>query len=94
MAKHRPRGYLGRGLNWEHSAKIFSKCSMKMRTLVDSRRLAVRTARIGTVRSRAVRRRTTVPSLTSAAKSRAGAVFVVTFAVAIAVALPQSRQRT
>jgi pimeloyl-ACP methyl ester carboxylesterase len=36
---------------------------MKMRTLVDSRRLAGRTARIGTVRSKAVRRRTTVPSL-------------------------------
>src|ERR1700687_2250203 len=46
---------------------------MKMRTLVDIRRLAGRTARIGTVRSKAVRRRRTVPSLSSAAKSHAGA---------------------
>src|ERR1700730_9557290 len=63
----------GRGLNWEQSAKVFSRCSMKMRTLVDIRRLAGRTARIGTVRSYGVRRRTTVPSLSSAAKSHAGA---------------------
>jgi len=63
----------GRGLNWEQTAKVFSRCSMKMRTLVDSLRLAGHTARIGTVRSNAVRRRTTVPSLTSAAKSHAGA---------------------
>jgi AcrR family transcriptional regulator len=61
------------GLNWEQSAKVFSRCSMKMRTLVDSRRLAGRTARIGTVRSKGVRRRTTVPSLSSAANSHAGA---------------------
>jgi hypothetical protein len=46
---------------------------MKMRTLVDIRRLAGRTARIGTVRSKGVRSRTTVPSLSSAAKSHAGA---------------------
>jgi|GEM_PF-6807364 hypothetical protein len=32
-------------------------CSMKIRTLVDIRRLAGRTARIGTVRSKGVRRR-------------------------------------
>src|SRR5258708_19098628 len=44
-----------------------------MRTLVDRRRLAGRTARIGTVCSKAVRRRMTVPSLNSAAKSHAGA---------------------
>jgi hypothetical protein len=47
--------------------------SMKMRTLADTRRLAGRSARIGTVRSKAVRRRTTVPSLSSAAKNHAGA---------------------
>lgn len=64
---------LGRGLNCEHSAKVFSRCWMKMPTLVDVRRLAGRTARIGTVRSKAVRRRMTVPSLSSAAKSHAGA---------------------
>ena len=46
---------------------------MKMRTLVDIRRLAGRTARIGTVRSKGVRSRTAVPSLSSAAKSHAGA---------------------
>ena len=44
---------------------------MKMRTLVDTRRLASRTARIGTVRSKGVRSRTTVPSLSSATKSHA-----------------------
>src|ERR1700733_2301725 len=44
-----------------------------MRTLVDSRRLAGRTARIGRVRSKAVRRRMTIPSLSSAAKSHAAA---------------------
>jgi len=31
---------LGRGLNWEQSAKVFSKCSMNIRTLAESRRLA------------------------------------------------------
>jgi hypothetical protein len=46
---------------------------MKTRTLVDSRRLKGRTARIGTVRSNWVKRRMTVPSLSSAAKSNAGA---------------------
>jgi hypothetical protein len=45
------------GLNCEQSAKVFSRCSMKMRTLVDNRRAAGLTARIGTVRSKGVRRR-------------------------------------
>jgi hypothetical protein len=31
---------LGRGLNWEQSAKVFSRCSMNIRTLAESRRLA------------------------------------------------------
>jgi hypothetical protein len=44
-------------LNWEQSAKVFSRCSMKTRTLVDSLRLAGRKARIGTIRSNGVRRR-------------------------------------
>ena len=46
---------------------------MKMRTLAGSLRLAGRTARIGTVRSNGVSWRTTAPSLSSAAKSHAGA---------------------
>jgi hypothetical protein len=62
-----------RGLNWKRSAKVFSKCSMKLRTLAGVLRLAGRTARIGHVRSNGLRRRTTVPSLSSAAKSHAGA---------------------
>jgi hypothetical protein len=41
---------------------------MKMRTLADSRRLAGRTATIGTVRSRRSEETMTVPSLSSAAK--------------------------
>ena len=66
--------YLGaRGLNWEQSAKVFSRCSMKMRTLAEIRRLAGRTATIGTVRSKGVNRRRTVPSRSSAANSHAGA---------------------
>lgn len=66
--------YLGaRGLNWEQSAKVFSRCSMKIRTFAEIRRLAGRTATIGTVRSKGVNRRRTVPSRSSAANSHAGA---------------------
>jgi hypothetical protein len=66
--------YLGAGgLNWEQSAKVFSRCSMKIRTFAEIRRLAGRTATIGTVRSKGVNRRRTVPSRSSAANSHAGA---------------------
>jgi len=44
----------GRGLNFEHSEKVFSKCSMKTRTFAGILRLADRTTRIGTVRSKEV----------------------------------------
>jgi uncharacterized protein (DUF427 family) len=46
---------------------------MKTRTLADIRRPAGRTARMGTTRSSEGSRRTTVPSLSSVAKSHAGA---------------------
>ena len=46
---------------------------MKRRTFDDSLRLAGRTARIDTVRSNPVGRRTTVPSLSYSTKSHAGA---------------------
>ena len=46
---------------------------MKMRTFAEIRRLAGRTATIGTIRSNGVNRRRTVPSRSSAANSHAGA---------------------